>query len=167
MDIKLVVSEVLQLSRVTQTNLDKWNFETVFFLSLDIAVLVMKKTSSASKDVNAALVASVVSEVLDQLKTKALSLVDLEKSTEVSQHWDTLKLVASGALPFVLSYLPHLNTPRSLLDCFSFCSRISSGEEVKKVVEKPVPVEEVKPVATVEGAKLSVEKELTPQSKNA
>ena len=149
MDIKPIVNEVLQLSRVTHTDLDKWNFETVFLLSLDIAVLVMKKSSSASKDANAALVASVVSEVLDQLKIKALSLVDLKKSTEVSQHWDTLKLVASGVLPVVLSYLPHLNTPRSLLDCFSFCSRISSGEEVKAVKE----------------VELAVEKELTQHSK--
>jgi hypothetical protein len=149
MDIKAAVSEVLQLSRVTQTNIDNWNFESVFLLSLDVAVLVMKKTSSASKDVNAALVVSVVSEILDQLKIKALSLVDLEKSIEVSQHWDTLKVVASGVLPVVLSYLPHLNTPRSLLNCLSFCNRISSGEEVKVVKE----------------VELAVEKELTQHSK--
>ena len=123
MNIKSVVDEVLALPNVLGTKLEDWTFEDVFQLSLDVAVRVMKKTTSASKESNAVLIASVVSDIMDQLKLKALSSVAPEKSTEVSQHWDSLKNTASVVLPVVLSRLPHLNVSRvlRLLDCFSVC----------------------------------------------
>lgn len=131
MDIKAVVDEVLVLPSVLGIKLEDFTFEHVFQLSLDVAVLVMKKTTSASKEANAILVASVVSDVIDQLKLKALSSVAPEKSTEVSQNWDSLKNTAAVVLPVVLSRLPHLNVSRllRLLDCFSVCKRVSSAVE--------------------------------------
>ena len=131
MDIKAVVNEVLALPSVLGIKLEDCTFEHVFQLSLDVAVLVMKKTTSASKEANAVLVASVVSDVIDQLKLKALSSVAPEKSTEVSQHWDSLKNTAALVLPVVLSRLPNLNVSRllRLLDCFSVCKRVSSAVE--------------------------------------
>ena len=133
MDIKAVVNEVLALPSVLGIKLEDFTFEHVFQLSLDVAVLVMKKTTSASKDANAVLVASVVSDVIDQLKLKALSSVAPEKSTEVSQNWDSLKNTAAVVLPVVLSRLPHLNVSRllRLLDCFSVCKRVSSAAPVE------------------------------------
>lgn len=143
MDIKAVVDEVLALPSVLGIKLEDFTFEHVFQLSLDVAVVVMKKTTSASKEANAVLVASVVSDVIDQLKLKALSSVAPEKSTEVSQHWDSLKNTAVVVLPVVLSRLPHLNVSRllRLLDCFSVCKRVSSAVEPKAdaaVVAAPV-----------------------------
>ena len=133
MDIKAVVDEVLALPSVLGIKLEDCTFEHVFQLSLDVAVLVMKKTTSASKEANAVLVASVVSDVIDQLKLKALSSVAPEKSTEVSQHWDSLKNTAALVLPVVLSRLPNLNVSRllRLLDCFSVCKRVSSAAPVE------------------------------------
>ena len=142
MDIKAVVDEVLALPSVLGIKLEDCTFEHVFQLSLDVAVLVMKKTTSASKEANAVLVASVVSDVIDQLKLKALSSVAPEKSTEVSQHWDSLKNTAALVLPVVLSRLPNLNVSRllRLLDCFSVCKRVSSAVAVAVVVEPAAAV---------------------------
>lgn len=142
MDIKAVVDEVLALPSVLGIKLEDFTFEHVFQLSLDVAVLVMKKTTSASKEANAVLVASVVSDVIDQLKLKALSSVAPEKSTEVSQHWDSLKNTAALVLPVVLSRLPHLNVSRllRLLDCFSVCKRVSSAVEPAAASPSPSAV---------------------------
>jgi len=159
MDIKTLVDEVLALPRVVKTSLDAWNFEHVSQLTLDVAVLVMKKTSSASKDVNSALVASVVSDVLGQLKAKALSLADPKKSIEVLQQWNNLEKIASDALPVVLSQLNaarSLTFVRSLLGCFSFCNRVSSGVEVAEKVEVTEKVEVVEKVQ--KGVTLPLEK---------
>jgi hypothetical protein len=145
MDSKAIVEQVLAMPKVVNISLDSWNFEHVIQLSLDVAVVVMKQTVSSSKEANAVLIASVVSDVLDQLKSKALSSVAPEKSTAVSQHFDVLRGFASGGLPAVLSYLPHLNVPYRFRDCFSFCMRVSSAvspSERLKVDE--VKVDEVK-----------------------
>jgi hypothetical protein len=152
MDIKAVVDEVLALPNLLGTKLEDWTFEHVFQLSLDVAVLVMKKTTSASKEANAVLVASVVSDVIDQLKLKALSSVAPEKSTEVSQNWDSLKNTAAVVLPVVLSRLPHLNVSRllRLLDCFSVCKRVSSAVAV--VVEPVAVAVAVDPKADADAA---------------
>lgn len=171
MDIKSVVDEVLLLPRVVETSLDSWNFEQVFQLTLDVAVVVMKKTSSASKDENAALIVSVVSDILGQLKAKALSLADLKKSTEVLQYWNNLETVASAALPVVLSHLNvtgsltlarSLSLVRSLGGCFSFCKHVSSGVEVVEDVKKI----EVEAVTKVEVEK-KVQKEVPLPSEKA
>jgi hypothetical protein len=127
MDIKAIVDQVLVSSKVVNTELNSWNFEHVIQLSIDVAVLVMKQTVSSSKDVNAVLIASVVSDVLDHVKSKGLSSVAQEKSTEVCQKFDMLKLFVSEGLPVVLSRLPLLNVPYHFRDCFSFCKRVSSA----------------------------------------
>lgn len=148
MDSKAIVEQVLAMPKVVNISLDSWNFEHVIQLSLDVAVVVMKQTVSSSKEANAVLIASVVSDVLDQLKSKALSSVAPEKSIAVSQHFDVLRGFASGGLPAVLSYLPHLNVPYRLRDCFSFCMRVSSAvspDELVKVAETKV-VSEVKKI---------------------
>jgi hypothetical protein len=175
MNTKPIVDQVLKLPKVVKTSLNSWNFENVFQLSLDVAVVVMKQTVSSSKESNAALIGSVVSDVLDHLKSEALSSVAQEKSTEVKQQFDVLKEFASGGLPVVLSHLPLLEMPHRLVDCFSFCKRVSSAvkpdeavsvaevkvEEVKvkepevKVKVEEVKVEEVK--AKVEEVKVKVE----------
>ena len=150
MDIKAVVSEVLTLPYVIGTNLDDWDFESVFRLALDVAVVVMKKTSSASKEANSVLIASVVCDVIGQLKARAVSSADPKMSTEALQRWNNLETFASQALPVVLSHVPALNISRSFLDCFSFCKRVSSAIEVTDV-----KVEEVKGVKVEE--KVAVE----------
>jgi prolactin regulatory element-binding protein len=145
MDNKAIVEQVLAMPKVVGISLDSWNVEHVVQLSLDVAVLVMKQTVSSSKETNAVLVASLVSDVLEQLKSKALSSVAPEKSIAVSQHFDVLKGFASGGLPVVFSYLPHLNIPFRFRDCFSFCMRVSSAVSPDELVKVPeVKVDEVK-----------------------
>jgi len=116
-------------------DLSDMNFEALFQLSLDAAVLVMKSASSASKAENIASLVLVVNEVLDLMKEKKLSSAGQETSMKVIvKEYDNLKLMVDNVIPVVFSKMPHLNSPllSSLLGCFSLCKRVSSGEEVVK-----------------------------------
>ena len=133
MDIKTLALKVMELPSA-KVDIYHMNFETLFQLSLDASVVVMKNASSASKAENIALLVHVVNEVLNQMKENS-SLVDPEKSMKVIvEEYDNLKVMVDNVMPVVFSHLPHLNSSllSSVLGCFYACKAVSSGEEVVK-----------------------------------
>jgi len=139
--------KVLELPSA-KVDLIAMNFESLYQLSLDAAVVVMKNASSASKAENVSLLVSVVNEVLAQMEKKAISSVALETSKkEIVQKFESLKHLVDDVVPVVFSRLPHLNpsvlqTLAALVSCLSLCKKVSSGEEVAAVA----PFADVVPV---------------------
>lgn len=157
MDIKTLALKLMELPSA-KFDLSEMNFETLFQLSLDAAVLVMKSASSASKAENIASLVLVVNEVLDLMKEKKLSSAGQETSMKVTvKEYDNLKLMTDTVIPVVFSQMPHLNSPlfSSLLSCFSLCKTVSSGDEVVKRQEVAKEKELVTKAAVAEGKTLS------------
>ena len=139
MNSKSLALKVLELPSA-KVDLSAITFESVYQLSLDAAVVVMKNASSVSKAENVALLVSVVNEVLGQMEEKAISLAAPETSMKsIVEKCENLKRLVDEVVPVVFSRLPHLNpsvlqTLAVVLNCLSVCKKASSGEEVAAVV---------------------------------
>ena len=135
MDSKSLALKVLDLPSA-KVDLFAMNFESVYQLSLDAAVVVMKNVSSASKAENVASLVAVVNEVLDMMKMKVLSSAAPETPMkEIVEKCESLKRLVDDVVPVVFSRLHHLNPSfvqilSVFLSCLSLCKKTSSAEEV-------------------------------------
>ena len=117
-------------------NVENWNLEKIFELCFEVAVNVGKTSYSKNEKID--LLVSVVKKIVEELKTKNVSLPVLKTSTG---SWETVSEIVETLIPVVFSHLPVMEMPRSFL---SFLSCLSvTCVKVEKQVENVEKIEKV------------------------
>jgi hypothetical protein len=145
MSIEKFVTQALNSELVKDSK--NLTLEKLFELAFEIAVNVGKTSSLKQEKID--LLVSVLKKVLEELKTKDVSLSVLKTSTADS--WEVVSEIVESVVPVVFSHLPVMDMPRSLLSFFSCLSASCvKVEKVEKVEEEVVEKVEEQVVEKVE-----------------